>query len=32
MSFVLAALEVGGGRSLWMLQKTLGIVFYFSIS
>jgi hypothetical protein len=32
MVFALAALEVGSGRSLWWLQETLGIVFYFSIS
>jgi hypothetical protein len=26
--FVSAALELGGGRSLWWLQETLGIVLF----
>jgi hypothetical protein len=31
-AFVSTELELGGGRSLWWLQETLGIILYFSIS
>jgi hypothetical protein len=30
--FVLAVLKLGGSRSLWWFQETLGIILYFSIS